>query len=261
MSGPDLIAKLRALSASADERRFAAAQLLMLYEAAKARPGGTFLELGTDRGQASNAILAACAETGGRLVSVDVRDCAGAASGPHWSFVQASSLDRAAILAAAPFLAEGIDLLYVDSLHTAEHVEREIRTWFDLVRQGGDIFFDDVDSAPYLAGRRKDNAKMEIANRRIRALIEHVFQSNLDRTELALFLGSTGLARLRKRAALGEGLHPASPPPRQRHSALLARVTGRLRGARYVHKGDGSDFIWNASGPRAHAPQPEDGRR
>lgn len=256
MSGPELVARLQALRASPDERRFAAAQLLMLHEAAMAHPGGTFLELGTDRGQATNVILAACAATGGRLVSVDVRDCSTAASSPHWTFVQASSIDREAILAAAPFLGDGVDFIYVDSLHTAEHVEKEVRTWFDLVRPNGDLFFDDIDSAPYLAGRRKNNAKMEIANRRIRELIEHLFQSNLDRTELALFLGSTGLARLRKLNGLGEGLAPPAPMPRHRRSELLAKVVGRLRGRRYVHRGDGSDFIWNRPG----TPTPEGGR-
>ena len=238
----ETVSRLRSMLGSSDESHFVAWQLLQLYEAALDRPGGTFLELGTDRGQGSNALLAACDEVGGRLVSVDIRDCSSAAASPNWTFVQSSSIDRRAIIEAAPFLSDGIDITYVDSLHTPDHVRQEIYTWFDLVREGGLIYFDDVDSGPYMRGRRKDNAHMEISNRRIRELIERVFYANVDKLELALNFGSTGLGLLRKRVPFGARLSPPGSRLKPRRNELLAKIARRVS-PRYRHKGDGSDFI------------------
>lgn len=219
-----------------DDRHFAASQLLTLHQAASARPGGTFLELGTDGGQATNVILEACESHGGRLVSVDIVDCSDAASSPQWTFVRADSVDRKAIVAGAPFLREGIDLVYVDSKHTAEHVEQEIYTWFPLMNPGAVMYFDDIDSGPYLAGARKDSPFMEIANRRIRCLIEEVFYRNTDKLELEMQFGSTGLAALRKRVGRDAMLAPIRPRLRPRRNVLLARIQRKLFGGFYEHR-------------------------
>ena len=65
-------------------------------------------------------------------------------------------------------------------------------------KKGGVIFFDDIDSNPYLKGQRKDNVGIEISNRKILELIESIFISNIDIIDLTLIKGSTGLARIDK---------------------------------------------------------------
>lgn len=242
MSMTKYIEQLREHAASQTEERHAAQQLLQLHEEAKKYPNGMFLELGTDRGQGSRAMLAACEENGASLVSVDIIDCSGAVESPRWTFVQASSIDRETIVAKAPELLGGIDMMYVDSLHTPEHVMKEVYTWFDLLKPGGVMFFDDVDSGPYMAGHRKDNAGVEIANRRIREVIENIFYANVGAMDLSMTYGSTGLGVIRKRSAFGEGLAPVAST-RRRNSKFLARLMKRLNPRQYSNKRDGEDYL------------------
>ncbi|RWO85020.1 MAG: class I SAM-dependent methyltransferase [Mesorhizobium sp.] len=242
----EVISYLRATqerTQSCGEAAIAALQLVRLYDAAAARPNGTFLELGTDRGQATKMILAACEKNGGNLVSVDIRDCSSAAVSCRWTFVQADSIDRKTILNKAPILQDGIDLVYVDSLHTPEHVLNEVYTWFSLVRKGGTICFDDIDPNPYMRGRRKDNPQIEIANRRIFYVVQSIFYDNLDQLQMTVDFGSTGLAMLRKTSEIGSELKPFNHLPAERNSTFLAKLSVRFGERYYAHKGDGSDFL------------------
>lgn len=225
---------LQALGSSS-AARFSSSKLDTLYRAALACPGGTFLELGTDRGRATNSILSACEEVGGSLVSVDIQDCSKAAASKNWTFVQADSTDRKGVTNAAPVLLKGIDFIYVDSLHTPEHVKNELYEWFDLVKEGGSIFFDDVDPGPYLKGARKDNPVMEIANRRIREIVEHIFYSNPEDMDLSVTYGSTGLAIVRKRSPFGRPPGPLLPAHKARTNLWLAKLADRVGRIRYRH--------------------------
>lgn len=224
------VAKLQALRMAEGEEASAADQLLLLHDAAAASPDGLFLELGTDQGQATKVILNALHGHGGRLVSVDVEDCRGAGSGPNWSFVQASSTDVDTILAAVPDLAHGLDLVYVDSLHSVAHVYSEARAWFPHLKPGGRMVFDDVDPTPYMLGHRKDSARKEIANRAIGDLISALFYRNLDRMRMEVKLGATGLAIWTKTAALGTGLTRFSPMPPVRSDRQLSDLHDAERG-------------------------------
>lgn len=224
------------------ERAIFADQLLVLHEAARSKPDVVFLELGTDRGQSTKMILHALAGTRGRLVSVDIRDCSDAGAGDNWTFIQADSADVAAILSKAPFLKQGIDFIYVDSLHTPEHVLKELYGFFKYVRKGGKIFFDDIDSTPYMRGRRKDSYRAEMRNREIFGVIKDVFYDNLDCLRLEAKFGSTGLAILTKTAEFGAELRPYRPLPKERRFAAFYRLIRKFK-KRYKNLGDGSDML------------------
>ena len=229
----DYVARLHAARMSQSEEASAADQLLTLHEAAQARPDGTFLELGTDQGQATKAILNALHGADGLLISVDVEDCHYAGAGPNWQFVQSDSTDIDAILAAAPRLQDGIDLVYVDSLHTVAHVHAEARAWFPYLKPGGRMIFDDVDPTPYMQGHRKDSARKEIGNRAISSLVTALFYANLDSLRMEMKLGSTGLAIWTKTAPMGTDLRPYAPLPpartarRRSRSALATSISDR----------------------------------
>ncbi len=158
----------------------------------------------------------------GRGCSVDILDCARAAESPQWTFLQADSGEAEAVVARAPILRQGIDILYVDSLHTAAHVLKEVGGFYPYLNAGAVIFLDDIDSFPYMRGQRKDNVGKEIANRAIDRLVERIFLSNIAELELTVHRGSTGLARLDKRSPRGA---PFTPP---RHfPARTASGSGR----------------------------------
>ena len=189
------------------EARFVASQLLEMHEHVSRLPNATVLELGVDRGQSTKVFLNAVDQKpSSHLVSVDIRDCKGVSDSDMWNFVQSDSSDVESIVNAAPVLKEGIDVIYIDSLHTAEHVYKEIFGWFPYLKNGGVIYFDDVDTGPYLMGQRKDSMATEIANRNIHDLIEAVFRANMDKISLTIHYGSTGLGRFEKAGDIGSTL-------------------------------------------------------
>lgn len=211
----------------------AARQLMTMYRTARVMEAPVILELGTQRGASTTVLLQACEEADGRLVSVDVEDCSDVTDSPRWQFVREDSTDVAAITSQAPYLSEGIDILYIDSLHQKEHVERELTGWYGLMKPGSHIFLDDVDANPYRAGHRKDNMGAEIAYDEIREYVEAFFHANQDDLFMDITYGSTGLAHIWKRSPLAASARPPLVIVRRTSSLTTAvmhytRHLGRL---------------------------------
>jgi hypothetical protein len=57
-----------------------------------------------------------------------------------------------------------------------------------------------------MRGRRKNNVTREIQNREINEVIKDIYYSNLERVQLTIHYGSTGLAVLTKTADFGVDL-------------------------------------------------------
>ena len=192
-----------------NETRFVAHQLLELHKEASSRDKPIIVELGVDQGQSTKVFLNAIDDKKDAvLISVDILDCSNAVQCDSWRFVQSDSADIESIIKLQPIIKNGIDILYVDSLHTASHVSREIYEFFPYVKKNGVIFFDDIESGPYKRGQRKDSVGIEIANRKIFKLLEGIFQSNLSCLDFTIMKGSTGLAKFVKKSNKGEKLKP-----------------------------------------------------
>ena len=179
---------------------FAAKQLLELHSDAIQRENPIILELGVERGASTKIFLNAIAnKPSASLISIDIEDCSSAASSEKWTFIKCDSTNIEAILREAPVIKErGIDLLYVDSTHSAKHVQKEVEVFYPFLNKGASIFFDDCDYFPYMRNQRKDNAAVEFGLRKIKILIEDISRSNLGDLELRMHYGSTGLAMLKK---------------------------------------------------------------
>ena len=175
-----------------------ATQLMRMYRIVRELKDPVILELGTAKGSSTTLFLAACDECNGRLVSVDIDDCSDISKSNRWKFVQSDSTNIEYILSEAPQLSNGIDALYIDSLHVKSHVEKELTGWYPFMNKGSHIFFDDIDSNPYRKHHRKDNFPAEIELDTIREYLEAFFYSNEDDLYLDMMFGSTGLAHLYK---------------------------------------------------------------
>ena len=205
-----------------------ATQLMSLHRLVARRERPTVLECGVHQGWSTGVLAHACEAQSGALVSLDIEDCSDAIASPVWTFIQTDDLALETVLARAPMLKRGIDLIYIDSLHDARHVARLIEAYYPLVKQGGWLAFDDIDPGPYLRGRRKDNADREIAWRRIGEVIQEFFYANEDDLFLEFHFGSTGLALMQKLAPQERVHRPARPLPRRRHT-LRSLAKGLLR--------------------------------
>ena len=199
---------LKSYASQQDELRFAANQLLEMHAEALKRESPIIVELGVDKGQSTRVFLNAISEkSNSKLISIDIRDCSGAIESDEWEFVQQNSIDIDSLLSKKPILKNGIDILYVDSLHTEAHVLKEIYGFFEYIKPDGVIYFDDVDSGPYMSGQRKDSINPEIENRKILNLLEAVFRANYSSIDFSIHQGSTGLAKFIKRSKMGDRLN------------------------------------------------------
>ena len=191
-----------------DESRFHAQQLLKLHEATNLKECPLVVELGVDRGQSTKIFLNAINDkAGAKLISLDIKDCSKVANSNKWEFVQQDSADINSLLINKPEIKKGIDILYIDSLHTSKHVETEVYNFFEYLNDNAFIFFDDIDSGPYMTNQRKDSVRTEINNRKIFKLLEAIFRANMDQLDFDVMRGSTGLGIFKKRSKLGEKLN------------------------------------------------------
>jgi predicted O-methyltransferase YrrM len=198
---------------------------MKLYNLVLAMRNPLVLELGVAKGLSTCLIGTALETVGGHLVSVDIRDCSDVIESARWTFVHSDDLDHERVLRAAPDIQDGIDLLYLDSRHTATHVVAQLMTWFPYAKQGGLIAFDDVDPAPYEFGGRKQDYRLARDCEGIGQAVRKFFLANEDSLRLEVHLGSTGLAIITKFSPLGTRPNPPRVP---RRWPLHLVVRGRL---------------------------------
>lgn len=200
---------LHEFSKSNSEKRFAANKLLELHSEVLSRKKPLIVELGVDKGQSTKVFLNAIEDKpDAKLISIDIEDCSNSIKSNRWEFIQQDSADINSLLLSKPIINNGIDLLYVDSKHTDEHVKKEVYNFFKYMNKDGVIYFDDIDSNPYMVGQRKDSVNEEIINRKILKLIEAIFRANYSSVDFTIIRGSTGLAKLTKKSNLGDMLNP-----------------------------------------------------
>ncbi len=204
----DYIDKLLENSKSKSESRFAANQLLEMHTEVTKRESPLIVELGVDKGQSTRVFLNAIShKINAKLISVDIKDCKDAVNSTDWEFVQQDSLDITSLLLKKPIIKKGIDVLYIDSLHTQTHVLKEVYNFFEYIKPNGLIYFDDIDSDPYMSNQRKDSVSTEIANREIFELLEAIFRANHSSIDFFINRGSTGLGKFIKKTNLGDKLN------------------------------------------------------
>ena len=204
----DYIDKLLKNSKVNSESRFAANQLLEMHKEISKRENPLIVELGVDKGQSTRVFLNAINnKIKAKLISIDIKNCKNAVKSSDWEFVQQDSADIKSLLIKKPIIKEGIDVLYIDSLHTKTHVLNEVYSYFEYIKPNGIIYFDDIDSEPYMINQRKDSVSTEIANREIFELLEAIFRANYSSIDFSIIKGSTGLAKFVKLSNLGDKLN------------------------------------------------------
>jgi len=215
----------------------AARQFRTMYETAASFDEPRIVELGTRQGMSTTCFLTACEERGGQVVSIDIVDCSDVSDSPLVTFVQCDSADTKAARQKAPIVTAGIDLLFIDAMHNAAAVERDLTAWFGYVKIGGVIMLHDVDPLLYRRGARKDSWLVEHELSEVFSYLYRLFAANEDKLEFRVDYGLTGLATMR-RTALGDLKPPVpsfrrSPLSRLRASVLSMKesLKGGLGGA------------------------------
>ena len=83
----------------------------------------------------------------GKLFSIDIDDCANVSNSNLWHFYQTRDDNFDFIKSKIP---KKIDVLFIDTIHEANHVKKILYNYYDHIKEGGYIFIDDISHLPYL---------------------------------------------------------------------------------------------------------------
>ena len=154
------------------------------------------LELGVQRGTSTNIFLNICEKNDGYLTSVDIDDCSKVSNSERWNFIHSRD-DNFSLI--KDKINKPLDVIYIDTLHEAKHVEKIIYGYYDLLKAGGFLFIDDISHLPYLSDKPRNNFYCEINNKETFEKIIEIYSSNTDNFNLNFDFMSSGIATLNKK--------------------------------------------------------------
>lgn len=153
------------------------------------------LELGVEKGVSTKLFLELCEKNNGHLFSVDVNDCSKVSDSKKWTFIKSRDDNYDFI---KQRIKDDIDIIYIDTLHEAEHVKKLIYNYYNNLKVGGYIFIDDISHLPYLNNKNVKNFYCEINNKETFEKIIEIYYFNYENFNLNFSFQSSGLAILKK---------------------------------------------------------------
>ena len=157
------------------------------------------LEFGVQKGRSTLKLLDICKKNDGFLFSADIDDCSNVSKDPRWTFIKSRDDNFDLIKSKIP---KKVDVIFLDSLHEAAHVEKIIYNYFDLLNKDGYFFIDDISHLPYLINRSRNNFYCEINNKETFKKIVEIYNSNMSNFDLSFSFIASGLAIIQKKLNL-----------------------------------------------------------
>ena len=154
------------------------------------------LELGVQKGRSTKKFLDICKKNNGKLFSIDIDDCSNIINDKSWNFYQTRDDNFEYIKSKIP---EKIDILFIDTLHEANHVKKLINEYYPIIKKNGFIFIDDISHLPYLKNKDRDNFYCEINNKETFDLLISIYSENTENFDLSFTFVSSGLAIIKKK--------------------------------------------------------------
>ena len=142
----------------------------------------------------TSIFLDLCKKNNGKLISVDSNNDSRKFKDSNWHFINARDDDFDII---EKYLDKKLDVIYLDTIHKADHVEKIIYYYYDKLKVGGLKFIDDnkSDYVTIFKKNRKDNFFMEINNHETFDRIVEILNSNNDLFDLEFSFVGTGIAK------------------------------------------------------------------
>lgn len=154
------------------------------------------LEFGvSERGMSTSIFLDLCNKNNGKLLSVDTNKNSRKFRDSNWHFINSRD-DNFDVI--KKFIDKELDVIYLDTIHKADHVEKIIYSYYDKLKVGGFFFIDDTSWLPYTKYNRKDNFFMEINNHETFDRIIEIYNFNNDLFDLEFSFVGTGIAKIHK---------------------------------------------------------------
>ena len=154
------------------------------------------LEFGVSQKALSTSIfLKKCEEKNGFLYSIDMIDYSHHFNSKNWKFIHSKDDNYDFIEKNIP---DKFDIIYLDTIHTAKHVEKILYYYYEKLNVGGVFVVDDTSSLPYLKSREKNNFSLEINNFETFERLLQIFNSNHESLYFESSFIGTGAVKLTK---------------------------------------------------------------
>ena len=157
------------------------------------------VEFGVKEGRSTKIFLEYCKKNKGKLFSVDIDDYKHKFNDPNWVFIKSRDDNFDYLNDKLP---TEIDLIYLDSLHEAEHVKKIFYHYYDRLKLNGLFFIDDISWLPYLKKEERDNFYCEINNQETFKKLLEIYYSNIDNFDLTFNFTSSGSCKILKKKNL-----------------------------------------------------------
>ena len=154
------------------------------------------LELGVQKGRSTLKFLELCKKNNGKLFSVDIDDCSNVSDDTNWKFIKSRDDNFEFIKSKIP---SEIDVMLIDTTHEAEHVKKILYNYYDIIKEGGYIFIDDISHLPYLKKFHRNSFYCEINNQETFKILLEIYSSNIENMDLSFSFISSGLAIIKKK--------------------------------------------------------------
>ena len=162
----------------------------------------SILEFGVKEGRSTKLFLDFCKKNNGKVFSIDIDDYSEKFNDNNWTFIKSRDDDFEFLDQKLP---KKFDVIYLDSLHEADHVEKIFYHYFKKLKVGGFFFIDDISWLPYLRNKIRNNFYCEINNQETFEKILEIYGNNEDNFELSFDFTSSGLCKIIKKE---ENLNP-----------------------------------------------------
>ena len=154
------------------------------------------IEFGVKEGRSTKIFLDICKKKNGKLFSIDVDDYSNLFNDPNWTFIKSRDDDFKFLKDKIP---EKFDIIYLDSLHEADHVEKIFYYYYNFLKIGGQFYIDDISWLPYLRNKERNNYYCEINNKETFKRLLEIYNNNVNNFDIFFTFMSSGMCRIIKK--------------------------------------------------------------
>tara|TARA_B100000579_G_C22761230_1_gene819051 strand:+ start:336 stop:986 length:651 start_codon:yes stop_codon:yes gene_type:complete len=153
------------------------------------------LEFGVDKGISTSLFLKICEKKNGKLISVDTINYKKLFDHSKWEFIHGRDDNFKKV---QKEIKQPVDIIFLDTEHTAKHVEKIIYLYFKKLKKNGLFIIDDISWLPYTKNEYRDSEWVENNNKNTFIKILEIFNSNKNNLELSFTFLHSGMAKIKK---------------------------------------------------------------
>ena len=94
----------------------------------------------------------------------------------------------------------GLDVIYIDSFHEANHIKKIFYNYYKLLNKNGIIFIDDISWLPYAKKSYRESGGMYQANYKTFEKLLEIKFNNFDKLNMEFCFDNSGTAKIIKKS-------------------------------------------------------------